>query len=210
MKATILFAALFLSGAYTYAQNQIDVFIREAQDHLAQENYSQAQLSLQDAINEINNLLARQIAEALPDEIDGLKSDGEEMSGAGAMGMMGGGMQIVKTYRHPSKQENEAEVTILANSPMLSAMNMYLTNPAMLGQGHKSIRVGSRRAIMKTEMTDFWDDRGTSKQIRSSEIQIPLSQTLITIQARGFASEQEELSFANKLDIDKLKTLLGE
>lgn len=44
----------------------------------------------------------------------------------------------------------------------------------------------------------------------SSEIQIPLNQTLIKIDANGFASEQAELDFANKLDIPKLKTQLGE
>jgi hypothetical protein len=59
-------------------------------------------------------------------------------------------------------------------------------------------------------MTDFYDDSGASKQIRSTELQIPLTQTLITINLKGFATEADELAFAGKLDIEKLRVALGE
>ncbi len=207
-----LFALLLLSALSirVSAQDQIATFITEAQQFLEQKDYQQAQLSLQDAINEINNLMAGQVAEALPDEINGLVSDGEEATNTAGMGMIGGGMQISKSYRNPSKMENEAEVQIMANSPMLSAMNMYLGNPAMMGQGSKSVRVGTQRAILKTETQDFYDDNGATKQIRSTELQLPLNRTLITFNLRGFASEQEELAFAGKAGIEKIKPLLGE
>ncbi len=210
MKSIFVLTAVSLLCFRALGQGQIETFIAEAQGFIAQKEYKQAQLSLQDAINEINNLVAEQVAEALPDEINGLTSDGEETSGTGMMGMMGGGMQITKSYQNPQKQENNAEVTILANSPMLSAMNMYLSNPSMMGSEYKSVRVGTRRAILKSEMEDYYDDNGNSKQIRSSELQIPLTQTMITINARGFMTEKDELDFALKLDIDTWKTLLGE
>ena len=209
MKSIFVVILTALFSIQISAQDQIAAFISEAQGFLAQKEYKQAQMSLQDAINEINNMVAVQVAEALPDEINGLKSDGEENS-SGGMGMMGGGMQIMKSYRNESKKENEAEVQIIANSPMLQAMSMYLANPAMMGQGYKSVRVGTQRAILKSEMQEYYDDNGSSKQIRSSEIQIPLNQTLFTINARGFATEADELAFAVKLGIEKIKPLLGE
>ena len=210
MKKTLLFALISFACLRLSAQSQAETYIKEAQDFLAQKNYKQAQMSLQDAINDLNVILATQIAESLPDEVNGLKSTGEENANAGAMGMLGGGMTIQKNYAHPTKKENTAELMIVANSPMMAAMNMYINNPAMLGQGYKSVRVGTRRAILKNEMEDFYDDNGSSKQIRSTELQIPLSQTLITLNLKGFATEAEELAFANKLDIEKLKTALGE
>lgn len=192
------------------AQEAIDVYLKEAQGYVAQKNYAQAQLSLQDAMNAINTLIGKQIAESLPDDINGLKAEGVE-SNAAAMGMLGGGLTVNKMYRHPAKESNEASVSILANSPMLSMMNMYLTNPSLMGSEYKSIRVGTRRAILKTEMQDYYDDNASkSIQIRSTEIQIPLSQTLITINAKGFATEADELAFANKIDLEKLKASLGE
>ena len=210
MKAILLFALISFASLNLSAQSQAETYIKEAQDFLAQKNYKQAQMSLQDAINDLSLILATQIAESLPDEVNGLKSTGDESADAGAMGMMGGGMTIQKNYAHPTKRENTVELMIIANSPMMAAMNMYINNPAMLGQGYKSVRVGSRRAILKNEMEDFYDDNGTSKQIRSTVLQIPLSQTLITINMKGFATEAEELAFANKLDIEKLRIALGE
>jgi len=210
-KITII--CLFLFPAYAgFSQTQVAALIKEAQGFLTQKNYKQAQMSLQDAVNEINIILAKQLAEALPKEIGALKSvDGEEtVNAGGAMGMMGVGMQITKTYRNATLKENEAEVMIMANSPMLNSFNMFLTNPTMLGQGQKSVRIGTRRAIIKTEPETFYDDKGGNKQIQVNEIQVSLGQTLVTFKLKGFASEQDAIAFATKFDLDKIKMLLGE
>ncbi len=209
MKKIALFLLAASIGYKATGQSQAETFINEALDYLTKKEYKQAQLSLQDAINDINTMLAKQVAESLPAEINGLKAEGEaEVSGAG-MGIIGGGMQIMKRYRNETVNGNDAEVQIMANSPMLSTMNMYLTNPGMLGPGYKSVRVGTNRAILKNEMQDF-DDNGSTKKIRSTEIQIPLGQTLITLHTNGFATEQDELAFAIKLDMEKIRTALGE
>lgn len=207
--------ALFLLAAFialnVMGQGQAETFIKEAQDYLAKKDYKQAQLSLQDAVNDLNMTIAAELAKSLPAEINGLTAEGEGNVSGGAVGMMGGGFTITKRYQHPTNKDNNAEVQIMANSPVLTSLNMYLTNPSMMGAEYKSVRVGgTQRAIMKSEMQDAYDDKGNSTKIRSSEIQIPLSQTLITINANGFATEQDELAFANKLDIPKLKTALGE
>ena len=208
---TILSLTIFVLTAWNImAQSQAETYIKEAQGFLAQKNYKQAQLSLQDAINDINTLVAGQIADAMPAEINGLKaSDDSDVNTAG-LGMMGGGFQISKSYQHPSKKENNAEVQILGNSPMIASINMFMGNPAMMGEGYKSVRVGNYRSIFKNEMEDYYDDNGNTKKIRASEFQIVMGQNLITIKANGFASEQEEIAFASKLDLDKLKGLLGE
>lgn len=205
MKKIALFLIAALFCLQVAAQSQAETYIKEAQDFLAKKEYKQAQLSLQDAINDINNLLAQQVAESLPAEINGLTADGDAEVIAAGMGMMGGGVQILKRYSNAAKQGNEAEVQIIANSPMIATMSMYMGNPGMLGPGYKSVRVGTTRAILKSETQDYG-----SGEMRSTEIQIPLGQTMITINARGFASEQEELAFAAKLDLEKIRTALGE
>lgn len=206
-KIALFFFFAALIGLRVTAQSQADTYIKEAQDYLAKQDYKQAQLSLQDAINEINALLAKQVADALPAEINGLKAEGESEVNSAGMGMIGGGLQITKRYRNATKDGNDAEVQILANSPMITTMNMYLTNPSMMGQGAKTVRVGTIRAVLKTEMQD--SDSGSAK-IRSTEIQIPMGQTLITIHANGFATEQDELAFATKLELEKVRAALGE
>lgn len=210
MKTMLTLLILSFVSFRMAAQSQAETYIKEAQTYLAQKDYKQAQLSLQDAINDINNLVAGQIAAAMPNEINGLKASDDGGVNTAGLGMMGGGFQISKNYQHPTKKENAAEVQILGNSPMVASINMFMGNPAMMGEGYKSVRVGTYRGILKTEMDDYYDDNGNSKKIRSSEFQLPLGQNLITIKANGFATEQEEIAFATKLDIDKLKSLLGE
>jgi hypothetical protein len=210
MKTKILILIISFFSINAFAQSQAETFIKEAQDYLAKKEYKQAQLSLQDAINDLNNLIAADIAKSLPSEINGLKAEGDGDVNTSGMGMLGGGFTITKNYVNPANKENTAEVQLLANSPMISTMTMYLNNPAMMGAEYKSVRVGTQRAILKSEMEDSYDDKGVSKKIRSTEIQIPLTQTLITIKSQGFATEQDELAFAAKLDLAKLKAALGE
>jgi len=205
MKNITLFILAILACLQVSAQSQAEAFIKEAQEFLVKKDYKQAQLSLQDAINDINTLLAKQVAESLPAEINGLKKDGEAEVNTAAMGIIGGGMQITQRYSNPKNEDNDAEVQIIANSPLMSMMSMYLTNPSMMGSEYKSVRVGTNRAILKSETQD-----NGPKKIRNTEVQIPLTQTLITIQANGFATEKDELDFAMKLDLAKVKTALGE
>ena len=206
---TVLF--LFALSNYAFGQDQIDTYIKDAQTYIAAKDYKNAQLSLQDAINELYNLIGQQIAESLPAEINGLKADGDATTNSAAMGMMGGGIMISKSYTNPTNKNNDAEINIVANSPMIATMGMYMNNPAMLGEGYKSVKVGTQRAILKSEMEDrFVEDGKPEIQIRSTEIQIPLGQTLITLQLSGFATEADELAFASKFDLAKLKTALGE
>ena len=194
--SVIIVCLLSLSLA---AQNQADTYIKEAQTFLANKQYKDAQLSLQDAVNQINLLIAEQVVAAMPDEINGLKAETGNQSST--TGMFGGGIQISKSYNNTTDEGNDADVNIIANSPMLTAMSMYISNPTMLGPDYKSVRIGTQRAILKSEMDG---------DNRSTEIQIPLSTTLITIEMKGFASEPAELDFVNKLGIDKVKVALGE
>src|SRR5687767_10526464 len=98
MKASILICLLLSSVIYGFSQSQAETYIKEAQAYLAQKEYKQAQLSLQDAINDINNVLATQISESLPAEINGLKAQGSNDVNTASLGMLGGGMTITKSY----------------------------------------------------------------------------------------------------------------
>ena len=91
MKKSIFIFYLMLLASSANTQNQIDAFIKEAQGYIAQKNYKQAQMSLQDAISEINNIFAKQLVESLPAEVNGLKADDSEVNAnTAAMGVMGG------------------------------------------------------------------------------------------------------------------------
>ncbi|MBK9109628.1 MAG: hypothetical protein IPM92_14965 [Saprospiraceae bacterium] len=59
-------------------------------------------------------------------------------------------------------------------------------------------------------MIDFYGNDDQVLKIRATQIHLPLGQTLVGFNLRGFASEQEELAFASKLDFGKIKIAAGE
>lgn len=197
----------FICCVHNYAQDPFSTFVAESQEFYKQKNYKQAQMSLQDAMNELNNLLAKDMANLLPDEINGLKAIEAAFNNGG---IMGGGLSLTREYKNPAKPENDADIQIMANSPLMSGVSMYMNNPALLGEGAKSIRVGTQRGVLKTEMIDFYGNSDQVIKIRGTQIHIPLGQTLVGFNLRGFSSEQEELAFASKIDFQKIKMAAGE
>ena len=170
-KLMISILALSFSIAI-FAQSQAETFINEASGYVKAKNYKQAQMSLQDAINEINNLLAKEVMAQLPTEINGLKAqtDNDNTSSAG-MGMLGGGMTIGRTYQSADGKQ-KGEVNIISNSPMISSMSMMLNNPMFMtaSNNQKAVRVGTRRAILKNDKSTQYDDNGTSKEIGRAHV----------------------------------------
>ena len=76
MKSIFVSIVCMLASFSVGAQSQAEAFIKEAQQFLAAKNYQQAQLSLQDAINDINTIIAVQIGDALPAECRSHGHDG--------------------------------------------------------------------------------------------------------------------------------------
>jgi hypothetical protein len=213
MKKTIFLLLTFIGfSTAVFAQGQAETYINEALGLLKAKNYKQAQMSLQDAINEINNFIAQDVLNQLPTEINGLKAKtGDDNTNSAAMGMMGGGMTVSRKYA-TDDNKTTAEINIIANSPMLSSMSMFINNPAMMGSNpnQKSIRVGTRRAMLKKDIESRYDENEKSNEIQIYELTLVIGQTLVTIKSEGFANEQAFTAFYSKIDIEKIAKTLGE
>ncbi|MBK9109629.1 MAG: hypothetical protein IPM92_14970 [Saprospiraceae bacterium] len=151
--AILIFIYCASCSIQNYAQDPFPGFVTEAQEFYKQKNYKQAQLSLQDAMNELNRLMANDMANLLPDEINGLKAIQAAFNNSG---IMGGGLSLSRDYKNPTKPENDADIQIMANSPLMGGVNMYMNNPALLGEGAKSIRVGTLRGIKNRDDRFLW------------------------------------------------------
>jgi hypothetical protein len=127
------------------------------------------------------------------------------------MAFMGGGMTVTRKYKNSADQGHNAEVTIVANSPLLSSLSMFINNPALAtGSNQKSVRVGTKRALLQMNQEEEYDNNNNVKKVMVGDLQIPLNATLITVKARGFKDEAAILAFANALNIDKIKAALGD
>lgn len=211
MKKLLLSALLGVFSMSLFAQGQAETYINEALNNVKAKQYKAAQLSLQDAINEINSYIAQEVLAQLPAEIDGLKAQiSDDQSNSAAMAFMGGGTTITRKYEGDDSRKN-AEVSIVANSPLVGTMTALMGNPMMSNSANqKSIRVGTRRGILKKDINTEYDDNGTEKQVTNYELQVILGQTLVTVKGQGFETEQAFTAFYQKIDFEKIAKTLGE
>ncbi len=211
MKKLLLSALLGVFSMSLFAQGQAETYINEALNNVKAKQYKAAQLSLQDAINEINSYIAQEVLAQLPAEIDGLKAQiSDDQSNSAAMAFMGGGTTITRKYEGVDSRKN-AEVSIVANSPLVGTMTALMGNPMMSNSANqKSIRVGTRRGILKKDINTEYDDNGTEKQVTNYELQVILGQTLVTVKGQGFETEQAFTAFYQKIDFEKIAKTLGE
>jgi len=208
---SLTFAMLGMCS-YILAQGQAETFINEALSNLKAKQYKQAQMSLQDAINEINNFIAKEVLNQLPTDLNDLKADvSQDNSGSGAMAMLGGGMTISRKYASADGKKS-AEINIISNSPMISSLSMIMNNPMMMGNNpnQKSVRVGNRRAILNKSTSDTYDDNNNKKTIQNFELQVIIGQTLVTVKGENFENEQAFSATYGKIDIEKIAKSLGE
>ncbi len=211
MKKLLLSALLGVFSMSLFAQGQAETYINEALNNVKAKQYKAAQLSLQDAINEINSYIAQEVLAQLPAEIDGLKAQiSDDQSNSAAMAFMGGGTTITRKYEGADSRKN-AEVSIVANSPLVGTMTALMGNPMMSNSANqKSIRVGTRRGILKKDINTEYDDNGAEKQVTNYELQVILGQTLVTVKGQGFETEQAFTAFYQKIDFEKIAKTLGE
>lgn len=211
MKKLLLSMGLIAMSVTLFGQGQAETYINEALNHVKTKDYKAAQLSLQDAINEINSYIAQEVLTQLPMEINGYKAQtSDDQSNSASMAFMGGGTTITRTYNGPTDRDH-AEITIVANSPLVGTMTALMGNPMMMNSANqKTIRIGSRRAILNKKADTEYDDNGNEKQVTNYELQVILGQTLVTVKGEGFANDQAFTAFYQKIDFEKIAKTLGE
>jgi len=163
-------------------------------------SYSEARYSVQQAMLGVELQIGQQILKGLPDEVSGMKKDTTKDQ-VTSTGWGWAGLTIQRVYK---LNDTEFRIAIANNAVWMQALNAYFTNAGYAqtnggDQKWKQIRVKGYKAIIE------WDASSGYK------ISIPIGQTsLIVMEGINLKSEQEMMDDANKIDIDKIKTTLGE
>src|SRR5690606_36385801 len=128
-----------------------------------------------DALDFASQLLAQAKAKGLtaflPAPQSGWTAEDEESAGA----MYGVGISAARNYR---KDNQNVEVRIIGDSPMMQAMSMLFSNPAMVGaSGGKLQRLGKQRAVVTQD----------------GDVQIMAGKYLVTVS--GDAPQDVKLSY---------------
>jgi hypothetical protein len=140
LKAAALGGALVLASVSGSFADDVTDQIDEALKAYKKKDYATATTALDAAANLIRQAKAETTKTLLPEPLAGWTADEAEVTTMGA-GMMGGGTSILRQYR---KGDDQVEVTLVSDSPMLQAMAMMFSG-AMSGPDNKLVVIDGRK-----------------------------------------------------------------
>jgi hypothetical protein len=140
LKSVALGCALVLATASGSFADDVTDQIDEALKAYQKKDYATATAALDAAANLIRQSKAETVKSLLPEPLSGWTAGDAEATAMGA-GMMGGGTSVSRQYH---KGDEQVEITLLSDSPMLQAMAMMFSG-AMSGPDNKLVVIDGRK-----------------------------------------------------------------
>jgi hypothetical protein len=171
----------------------------DAETAFKSKDYNDTRFNIQQALTGIELEIGYQMLDSMPKNIDGLdyKDEDDQVLSTG-YGFAG--FNVARSWRN--KDDKSMNVSIMNNAAMSSSYNMILTNPGYMNSSNnnqKTVKVGTYRAVL------------TAEENGSFSLGIPLGQSsLIAMTFQDYKDEDEVIHSAQQLNIDGIKTMLGE
>lgn len=180
-----------------FSQN-VESALDEAQSAYKSGNLEAARFALQQAMNEVDLAIGREVLALLPDQLGPMaKADTEDQVASASMGFAG--LFVQRAYR--SGEGVSAELQVLADSPLLAGINAILALPSFVSDAdQKRIRVANYRALLQRNE----DSTGAI----SWDIQVPFGSSLMTLQVNGMEDENAVVTMANTIPVDQVARLI--
>jgi hypothetical protein len=193
----ILAASFILFLSFQVHSQDVTTKLDEAETAYGSEDLENTRFSLQQSLSELDILVGQEILKMLPTELAGNSFDeeGDEVAGSSA-GLVG--VFVNRSYPGETKS---VQVELVSDSPLISALSGFLTNPlfaSMAGGNQKVIKVDSYKASLQKDENDPLH----------YEVQIPIDQSLFSIKYDGFDNEKEVTGIANQIGIREIADIL--
>lgn len=195
---TILACIALFSLQSIYAQN-IDKNLSDAKSAYKGGNLEDARFSLQQALNDVNTAIGKEILQQLPAKMVNLAGNSSEDNVTGT-GLGYAGLYVKRSYG--TEQGNSASIEIVSDSPLLAGINTILAMPAILSSGdpnQKRIKVDGYKALLERSE----DDQGKV----SYSVQVPYGNSLLSVYFNGISSESDVMNALNTIPVTKIAAL---
>lgn len=200
MKRILIILITVAASISVSAQEKLSQYMKDANESITKKDYRAAQTALQKALTEINITIGNEILSALPLEINGMKADAQDDTNGGSVpGIISAGVTVTRDYMNENRS---LSVTVISNSPAAISISMMVSNPSLLEQsegGQKVVEVGKFFGLLSYEAED-----------KSGDLQIPVGNSIVSINADELGSADEMIEIAKKLNIENLKKILGD
>ncbi len=184
---------LLLMAGTLDAQN-FDSKIAEARAAYQSGNLDDARVALQDALNEVNMTIGKEVLELLPENMKDMSCD-KTQDNVNGTGLGYAGIYVSRNYGTADNLKS-ADILIITDSPLLAGINTFLAMPAIMTSGtdsdQKRIKVGSYKAVLQINESED----GT----KDYDVQIPFGTSLLTFHCDGYG-EADVIDMASTIPV---------
>jgi hypothetical protein len=187
---------ILIPGMILQAQD-VQARLDEASSSYESGNLENARFALQEALNELNQVIGKEILDLLPAEMNGMAKVEESDNVTGSAGFAG--LYVNRSYALDTTASSSIE--IVSDSPMLASINAMMTMPAFMSSdpNQKRVKIGNYKALL----TKDTDDQG----MVSYDIQLPFGSSLLTFSTEGIDDEDQVIDMVNSLPIEEIVEL---
>lgn len=195
MKQIILVLCIFIT-IHSFAQN-FSTDIATAKTAYSSGKLEDAHFALLQAMQEIDMIIGKQVLSALPQKMDAFTANTKDDNVTSNVGFIG------TTIHRSYGQNDNADLAIIGNSPLVATLNTFLSMPligGMMSNGNnKIIKVqGYKGQLQKT-------DNGNGQT--DYTIQIPLGNSLVTFAAKN-TTDTQITGWANSIPFQQIAKLV--
>ncbi len=189
--------------SYSQADEAARGHLTEAKDSFKAEDYENARFTLQQALSEVYVLVGQEVLKILPQSMENLQSNpANDNVTSNPIGISG--VNVHRSYGDENRDASYASVDLISNSPFLTMVNSFLTNPLFMNKAdgsQKVVKINNYKSLLKKE-------ENADGRVDQYEIQIPMGSSLLTMVFSGFADETTVLKMANLVDIKRISQLV--
>lgn len=183
------------SGKKKMKPPDVNKNIAAAQSSLDEKNYDGTRFAVQQALIGVELEIGYQVLEALPKSLNGIQSDPEDDE-ISSTGVGFAGLNIGRDYRSDAQY---IDLGIMNNAGILGLYTGVIANPAYADENQKGVMVNGYKGMLEADEGGYYN------------LGIPFGQTsVIVMKFENFEDEDKVLAIAEKIDISKIKELLGE
>jgi len=198
MRPFVLVSLVLFILPATSRGDQVSDRIENAKKLYEEGSYSRAVSELKAAIASIQSLQADGLKDAFPKPLPGWSAD-EPVSAQAGMQFLGGGIAIRRRYRREGG-EGEVEIGIVTESPLLQSVMMLLSNPLFTAadKSKSKVTVGNYSGIL-----EFYNGKGELDLVVGTK-------TLVTVGGSSIDDGEILRRYAEKIDFDRIRSVVGE
>lgn len=196
MKKLLLFSAALMLANLLFAQ-EFSTQLASAKTAYSAGKLADAHFSLEQAMQEIDMIVGKEILKMLPEKMGDSTLDPKEDHVMANVGFLGATI-------HRSYGTNGSQVEIISNSPMIATLNSFLNMPILGGMMRNETTKVVKIQGYKSRLEKTGDNENGKPNYT---LQVPFNNALLSITADGM-TEKDVMAFADGIPVEKIAKMI--